>query len=94
MYFMLQTELPFGSWRDSELEIFGRIARRQLSFPPSFSPETRDLIDKVNPLDPIFLTCALVYIQLYYMCLYNTAPVHLATQYMYAIVNFWDNTSC
>lgn len=48
MYFMLQTELPFGSWRDNELEIFGRIARRQLTFPSSFSPEAVDLIDEVN----------------------------------------------
>ena len=48
MYFMLQTELPFGSWRDNEVEIFGRIARRQLTFPSTFSPEARDLIDKVN----------------------------------------------
>lgn len=47
MYFMLQTELPFGSWRDDELEIFGRIARRQLTFPSTFSPEAKDLIDKV-----------------------------------------------
>ena len=48
MYFMLQTELPFGSWRDNEVEIFGRIARRQLTFPSTFSPEARDLVDKVN----------------------------------------------
>ena len=47
IYFMLQTELPFGSWRDNEVEIFGRIARRQLTFPSTFSPEAKDLIDKV-----------------------------------------------
>lgn len=52
MYFMLQTELPFGSWRDNELEIFGRIARRQLTFPSSFSPEAVDLIDKLLVVDP------------------------------------------
>jgi hypothetical protein len=48
MYFMLQTELPFGSWRDNEVEVFGRIAHRHMTFPSSFSPEARDLIDKVN----------------------------------------------
>lgn len=47
MYFMLQTELPFGSWRDNELDVFGRIAHRQLTFPSSFSAEATDLIDKV-----------------------------------------------
>ncbi|KAG0576965.1 hypothetical protein KC19_5G121600 [Ceratodon purpureus] len=52
MYFMLQTELPFGSWRDNEVEIFGRIARRQLTFPSTFSPEARDLIDKLLVIDP------------------------------------------
>uniref|UniRef100_A0A7I4CQH2 cGMP-dependent protein kinase n=1 Tax=Physcomitrium patens TaxID=3218 RepID=A0A7I4CQH2_PHYPA len=52
MYFMLQTELPFGSWRDNELDVFGRIAHRQLTFPSSFSAEATDLIDKLLVVDP------------------------------------------
>ncbi|KAG0616355.1 hypothetical protein M758_5G108200 [Ceratodon purpureus] len=52
MYFMLQTELPFGSWRDNEVEVFGRITHRQLTFPSSFSPEAKDLIDKLLVIDP------------------------------------------
>ncbi len=47
VYFMLQNELPFGSWQDSELDTFGRIARRQLDFPTNLSAEVVDLIDKV-----------------------------------------------
>jgi serine/threonine protein kinase len=47
LFFMLQNELPFGSWRDNELDIFVKIARRQLVFPSSFSGKVVDLIDKV-----------------------------------------------
>jgi hypothetical protein len=48
MYVMLHSELPFGSWRDNEVEVFGRIAHRHMTFPSSFTPEARDLIDKVT----------------------------------------------
>lgn len=48
VYFMLQNQLPFGSWRDSELDIFAKISGRQLSFPSNFSSEVVDLIDKVS----------------------------------------------
>ncbi len=47
LFFMLQNELPFGSWRDNELDIFAKIARRQLVFPSSLSGKVVDLIDKV-----------------------------------------------
>ncbi|CAM6041364.1 unnamed protein product [Sphagnum compactum] len=52
VYFMLQNELPFGSWQDSELDTFGRIARRQLDFPTNLSAEVVDLIDKLLIVDP------------------------------------------
>jgi len=45
---MLQGEMPFGSWRESELT-FARIAKGQLTLPHTFSPEAVDLITKVSP---------------------------------------------
>lgn len=47
IYFMLQNELPFGSWRDSELDIFARVARGQLMIPDGLSPEVSDLLTKL-----------------------------------------------
>lgn len=47
IYFMLQNELPFGSWRDSELDIFAKVARGQLSLPDGLSPEVSDLLNKL-----------------------------------------------
>lgn len=44
---MLQAEMPFGSWRESELETFAKIAKGQLTLPQSFSIEVVDLITKV-----------------------------------------------
>lgn len=44
---MLQGEMPFGSWRESELDTFAKIAKGQLSIPQTFSPEVVDLITKV-----------------------------------------------
>lgn len=44
---MLQGELPFGSWRVSELDTFTKIAKGQLNLPQTFSPEVVDLITKV-----------------------------------------------
>lgn len=54
IYFMLQGEMPFGSWRDSELT-FARIAKGQLTLPHTFSPEAVDLITKVSLANEIFL---------------------------------------
>ncbi|CAM6004070.1 unnamed protein product, partial [Sphagnum balticum] len=51
LFFMLQNELPFGSWRDNELDIFAKIARRQLVFPSSLSGKVVDLIDKLLVVD-------------------------------------------
>lgn len=48
VYFMLQNELPFGSWRDNELDTFGKIAGRQMALPSNFSSGAIDLIDKVK----------------------------------------------
>lgn len=44
---MLQGELPFGSWRESELDTFAKIAKGQLNLPQTFSPEVVDFITKV-----------------------------------------------
>lgn len=49
IYFMLQNELPFGSWRESDLDIFAKIAKGQLMFPSHFSVEVIDLLKKVSP---------------------------------------------
>lgn len=47
IYFMLHGEMPFGSWRESELDTFAKIAKGQLSFPETFCPEAVDLITKL-----------------------------------------------
>nr|GMC58834.1 protein phosphatase 2C and cyclic nucleotide-binding/kinase domain-containing protein [Ipomoea batatas] len=50
IYFMLQGEMPFGSWRESELT-FARIAKGQLTLPETFSHEVVDLISKLLEVD-------------------------------------------
>lgn len=47
IYFMLQGEMPFGSWRESEIDIVAKIAKGQLNLPQTLSPEAVDLITKV-----------------------------------------------
>ncbi|KAL5976834.1 hypothetical protein ACLOJK_021168 [Asimina triloba] len=51
IYFMLQAEMPFGSWRESELDTFAKIAKGQLTLPHTFSPEVVDLITKLLEVD-------------------------------------------
>ncbi|XP_068338442.1 protein phosphatase 2C and cyclic nucleotide-binding/kinase domain-containing protein-like isoform X2 [Pyrus communis] len=51
IYFMLQGEMPFGSWRQSELDTFAKIAKGQLTLPQTFSPEVVDLITKLLEVD-------------------------------------------
>ncbi|GFP92081.1 protein phosphatase 2c and cyclic nucleotide-binding/kinase domain-containing protein [Phtheirospermum japonicum] len=46
IYFMLQGEMPFGSWRESELT-FARIVKGQLTLPQNFSIEAVDLMTKL-----------------------------------------------
>ncbi|KAG8367369.1 hypothetical protein BUALT_Bualt16G0064900 [Buddleja alternifolia] len=46
IYVMLQGEMPFGSWRESELT-FARIVKGQLTLPQHFSLEAVDLITKL-----------------------------------------------
>lgn len=48
IYFMLKGEMPFGSWRESELT-FARIIKGQLTLPQDFSNEAVDIITKVRP---------------------------------------------
>lgn len=50
IYFMLQGEMPFGSWRESELT-FARIAKGQLTLPHTFSQEAVDIITKLLQVD-------------------------------------------
>ncbi|CAJ1951699.1 unnamed protein product [Sphenostylis stenocarpa] len=47
IYFMLRGEMPFGSWRENELDTVAKIAKRKLHLPETFSPETADLISKL-----------------------------------------------
>lgn len=45
---MLHGEMPFGSWRESELDTFAKIAKGQLNLPETLSPEAVDLLTKVS----------------------------------------------
>ncbi|KAF3965164.1 hypothetical protein ACB098_01G175600 [Castanea mollissima] len=51
IYFMLHGEKPFGSWRESELDTFAKIAKGQLNIPETFSPEAVDLLTKLLEVD-------------------------------------------
>ncbi|EES04932.1 protein phosphatase 2C and cyclic nucleotide-binding/kinase domain-containing protein [Sorghum bicolor] len=51
IYFMLQSDMPFGSWRESELEPITKIAKGRLVMPVSFSAEVVDLITKLLVVD-------------------------------------------
>nr|XP_043618741.1 protein phosphatase 2C and cyclic nucleotide-binding/kinase domain-containing protein [Erigeron canadensis] len=51
IYFMLQSEMPFGSWRENELDTFAKIAKGQFTLPDTFSPEVVDLITKLLQVD-------------------------------------------
>lgn len=51
IYFMLQSEMPFGSWRENELDTFAKIAKGQFTLPDTFSPEVVDLITKLLEVD-------------------------------------------
>ncbi|CAA0838627.1 Protein phosphatase 2C and cyclic nucleotide-binding/kinase domain-containing protein [Striga hermonthica] len=46
VFFMLQGEMPFGSWRESEVS-YARIVKGQLTLPHHFSSEAVDLITKL-----------------------------------------------
>ena len=45
---MLQSDMPFGSWRECELEPVTKIAKGHLVIPSTFSAEVVDLITKVT----------------------------------------------
>lgn len=47
IHFMLLGEMPFGSWRQNELDTFAKIAKGQLYLPQTLSPEAVDLITKL-----------------------------------------------
>lgn len=47
LYYMLQAEMPFGSWRQSELDTLAKIAKGQFVLPSTSSIEAVDLITKV-----------------------------------------------
>ncbi|KAK6944938.1 PPM-type phosphatase-like domain, partial [Dillenia turbinata] len=51
IYFMLQGEMPFGSWRESELDTYAKIAKGQLTLPQTLSNEAADLIAKLLQVD-------------------------------------------
>lgn len=51
IYFMLQGEMPFGSWRENELDTVARIAKGHFNLSQSCSPEATDLITKLLEVD-------------------------------------------
>ncbi|XP_059431761.1 protein phosphatase 2C and cyclic nucleotide-binding/kinase domain-containing protein [Corylus avellana] len=51
VYFMLHGEMPFGSWRESELDTYAKIAKGQLNLPETLSPEAVDLLTKLLEVD-------------------------------------------
>jgi len=64
---MLQAEMPFGSWRESELESFAKISKGQLTLPQTFSLEVVDLVTKVFfafPLCSLLFPCDLLHLKL------------------------------
>ncbi|GMJ07408.1 hypothetical protein like AT2G20050 [Hibiscus trionum] len=51
IYFLLQGEMPFGSWRQSELDTFAKIAKGQFVLSDNLSPEAVDIITKLLEVD-------------------------------------------
>ncbi|XP_078431849.1 protein phosphatase 2C and cyclic nucleotide-binding/kinase domain-containing protein [Wolffia australiana] len=51
IHFMLQVEMPFGTWREGELETFSKIAKGRLNLRGLFNPEAVDLISKLLEVD-------------------------------------------
>ncbi|KAK4757735.1 hypothetical protein SAY87_019036 [Trapa incisa] len=51
IYFMLQGEKPFGSWRENETDTFSKIAKGQLHLSPTISADAADLITKLLEVD-------------------------------------------
>ncbi|XP_057759820.1 protein phosphatase 2C and cyclic nucleotide-binding/kinase domain-containing protein isoform X1 [Arachis stenosperma] len=47
IYFMLRGEMPFGSWRENELDTVAKIAKRKLHLPDTFNPDAVDIISKL-----------------------------------------------
>ncbi|KAK9026920.1 hypothetical protein V6N11_066778 [Hibiscus sabdariffa] len=51
IYFLLQGEMPFGSWRESELDTYAKIAKGHFALSQNLSPEAVDLITKLLEVD-------------------------------------------
>ncbi|XAR67031.1 cGMP-dependent protein kinase [Bertholletia excelsa] len=51
IYVMLIGEMPFGSWRENELDTFSKIAKGQVTLPQTLSSEAIDLITKLLEVD-------------------------------------------
>ncbi|KAI4380400.1 hypothetical protein MLD38_006596 [Melastoma candidum] len=51
VYYMLQGEMPFGSWRQNELDTVAKISKGQVSLPKRFSPDAADFITKLLEVD-------------------------------------------
>ncbi|KAB1224454.1 Protein phosphatase 2C and cyclic nucleotide-binding/kinase domain-containing protein [Morella rubra] len=51
IYLMLHGEMPFGSWRESELDTFAKVAKGRLNLPETFSPDAVDLLTKLLEVD-------------------------------------------
>lgn len=76
IYFMLQSDMPFGSWRESELEPVAKIAKAHLVIPASFSVEVVDLITKVVSCLKIVILPT-IYFQLIQTSYRSTTYFHL-----------------
>ena len=48
IFTLIVGDCPFGSWKDSELQVYTRIARRDFAMPEDISPEAADIIEKVS----------------------------------------------
>ncbi|KAL9267916.1 phosphatase 2C and cyclic nucleotide-binding/kinase domain-containing protein [Drosera capensis] len=51
IFFMLQGDAPFGSWRENEVDTFAKIAKGQFDLSKISSPESVDLITKLLRVD-------------------------------------------
>lgn len=52
IYVLLQGSAPFGSPKDSEMQLYSAILQRRLTFPSHFSSDVVDLIEKLLTVQP------------------------------------------
>lgn len=85
IYFMLQGEMPFGSWRENELDTVARIAKGHFNLSHSCSPEATDLITKVLHITLSYLivdTLSLPLVKLYFSFYYLNNSYNSLSSYL------------